>query len=211
MSCDSKSIKKYKKASKGNNEMSGLWRKYNLRWVIAISIWTFLLTIVFSFLSEMFLSNTAIVIAFLLLLIIIFIGVISDMLGVAVAAADAKPFHAMAADKVNGSKTAIKLIRNASVVSSFCNDVIGDICGIVSGVVGASVILQIPSTGYLSKSIITVILAGFVASLTVGGKAIGKTIALRQSQKIVFKAARFLSFIHNTIGVDLIPDINGKR
>ncbi|KAB3527698.1 hypothetical protein F8153_11285 [Alkaliphilus serpentinus] len=191
--------------------MNGLWKKYNLRWVIVISIWTFILTIIFSFLSEIFLSSTAIIIAFLLLLIIIFIGVISDMLGIAVAAADAKPFHAMAADKVEGSKIAIKLVRNASVVSSFCNDVIGDICGIISGVVGTSIILQLPDGLLISKSMITVVLAGFVASLTVGGKAVGKNIAIRQSQKIVFKAARFLNFLHINIGVDIIPDVNGKK
>ncbi|WP_243141150.1 hypothetical protein [Alkaliphilus pronyensis] len=211
MSSDSKDIKVMKKGSKGTNEMNGLWKKYNLKWVLLISVWTFLLTIVFSVLSEVILTNTSVIFAFLILLIIIFIGVFSDMVGIAVAASDAKPFHAMAADKVNGSKIAIKLVKNASVVSSFCNDVIGDICGIVSGVAGASIVIQLPFNDAFTKAIITIILTGFVASLTVGGKAVGKTIAIKQWQIIVFQVAKLLFIIYDKLGIDVLPEANGKN
>ncbi|SCY98770.1 hypothetical protein [Alkaliphilus peptidifermentans] len=211
MSADSKNIRMIKKGNKGTNEMNGIWKKYNLKWVLLISIWTFLLTMIFSVLSEVILTNTPIIFAFIILLLIVLIGVLSDMIGIAVAAADVKPFHAMAADKVNGSKAAIKLIKNASAVSSFCNDVIGDICGIVSGVAGASIVLQLPNDDTVTRAIFTIILTGFVASLTVGGKGIGKTIALEQYQKIVFRVARILFFINDRFGIDLIPDVNGKK
>ncbi|WP_243427835.1 hypothetical protein [Alkaliphilus hydrothermalis] len=165
---------------------------------------------VISVLSESVLDNTDVVSAFMILLLIIFIGVVSDMIGIAVAAAEERPFHAMAADKVDGAKFAIKLLKNAGAVSSFCNDVIGDICGIVSGVAGATIILKLPST-FISTAILTIVLTGFVASLTVGGKALGKSVAIYQSQLIVYKTAKVLDFINKKFGLDLIPNTNGKK
>lgn len=201
-----------KNNKKGNNDKNNPWKKYNLKWVIVISIWTFFLTIAISILSELILTNTGIFIAFTILLLIVLIGVLSDMIGIAVAAAQEKPFHAMAADKVDGAKCALKLIKNAGIVSNFCNDVIGDICGIVSGVAGASIILQLNSNVLpINRALLTVILTGFVASLTVGGKAIGKGIALDQSQKLVFHTAKVLDFINQKFGLNVIPESNGKK
>lgn len=189
-----------------NNETNGLWKKYNLKWVLFITFWTFLLSMAISVLAEVILSNTPILFAFSILLSIIFIGVIADMIGIAVTAANDKPFHAMAANKVTGAKFAIKLIKNASTVSNFCNDVIGDICGIVSGVAVATIALQLPMLEFpFTRTVITIILTGFVASLTVGGKAMGKSVSIDQSQDIVFKTAKLLNFIKTKIGVDLMP------
>lgn len=201
-----------KNNKKGNNDKNNPWKKYNLKWVIIISIWTFFLTIVISILSEIVLTNTEVFFAFIILLLIVLIGVASDMVGIAVAAAQEKPFHAMAADKVEGAKCALRLIKNAGIVSNFCNDVIGDICGIVSGVASASIILQLSSMIQpMNRALLTIVLTGFVASITVGGKAMGKGIALEQSQKIVFKTAKIIDFINRKFGLNLIPDINGKK
>ncbi len=201
-----------KNNKKGNNDKNNPWKKYNLKWVIIISIWTFFLTIVISILSEIVLTNTEVFFAFIILLLIVLIGVASDMVGIAVAAAQAKPFHAMAADKVEGAKCALRLIKNAGIVSNFCNDVIGDICGIVSGVASASIILQLSSMIQpMNRALLTIVLTGFVASITVGGKAMGKGIGLEQSQKIVFKTAKIIDFINRKFGLNLIPDINGKK
>ena len=52
-----------------------------------------------------------------------------DMIGVAVTAADEQVFHSMAAKKIRGAKLAVKFKKNADKLSSFCKDVIGDICG----------------------------------------------------------------------------------
>ena len=49
----------------------------------------------------------------------------------------------MAAHNEPGASEAISLLRNASHVSSFCNDVVGDICGIVSGTTAAVIVVQL--------------------------------------------------------------------
>ncbi len=200
----SKGNKNPKKSN--NNETNGLWKKYNLKWVLFITFWTFLLSMLISVLAEVVLGNTPILFAFIILLMIILIGVLSDMIGIAVTAANEKPFHAMAANKVEGSKYAIKLVKNASTVSNFCNDVIGDICGIVSGVAVGSIVLQLPATVFpLTRTVFTIVITGFVASLTVGGKAMGKNISIDRSQEIVFQTAKFLDFIKSKIGLDIMP------
>ena len=45
-------------------------------------------------------------------------------------------YHAMSSKKIKGAKKAVSFKKNADKVSSFCNDVIGDICGIISGSAG---------------------------------------------------------------------------
>lgn len=114
----------------------------NYKWIIGITLWTFLISSFISFISNVLLSNVGIFIAFVILIIIILIGILSDIIGVSVTAADEVPFHSMASRKVKGAKTSVFLIRNADKVSNFCNDVIGDICGVVSGATGAVIITK---------------------------------------------------------------------
>ncbi len=198
--------------SKGNKNtripdigLSNLWEKYNLKWVITITVWTFFLTIGISISSEIILNNTQIFFAIVTLVIIILIGVLTDIIGIAVTFASEKPFHAMAADRVEGAKYAIKLIKNAGPVSNFCNDVIGDICGILSGVAGTGIIVGLHALPFpMSKSLLTIIISGLIAAFTVGGKAVGKSIAVNNSHNIVFSTARFLNFIYKKTGVEVI-------
>jgi len=197
-----------------SGELTNLWKKYNFRWVITITIWTFFLAMGISVFSEAVLSNAEVYFAFIILLIIISIGVFTDIIGISVTSASEKPFHAMAANKVEGAKFAIKLLKNAGPVSNFCNDVIGDICGILSGVAGASIIINLKTLPLsMSRPLLTTILSGLVAALTVGGKAIGKGIAINNAHIIVFNTARFLNFIHKKTGIDIIPSskIKDKR
>ena len=124
--------------------------------------------------------------AFAILLAIVFIGIIFDIIGVAVTSADEAPFHAMAARKVNGAKEAIKLLRQAEKVSSICNDVVGDICGVVSGSASATIAMQLLQHFEVSwPRIVGFAMSALVAGLTVGGKAIGKTFAVNSSTTIV--------------------------
>ena len=93
--------------------------------------------------SDKIMSTSGLFAAFVVLFLIIFIGVIFDVIGMAVASADEKPFHSMAARKVPGSQEALLLLKNAERVSSICNDVVGDICGVVAGSASATVAAQI--------------------------------------------------------------------
>lgn len=184
---------------------------YNVKWVIVITIWTFFLAVGMSFASETVLENVNIVTAFIILIFIIFIGIIFDLIGIAVASAIEKPFHSMAANKIIGARYAVKLLRNAGPVSNFCNDVIGDICGIVSGAASAIIILQIHKSNSTNIPYLSVILSGLVAAITVGGKAIGKEIALKKSKEIVFHVGRILYYVYNKLGIDFLPDKKKKR
>lgn len=168
------------------NHIEELFKKYNLKWVVTVSIWTFFLAATFNYLSEQLLIRASLGPAFVILIIIILIGVLFDMIGIAVAVASEKPFHAMAADKIPSARAAIRLLKNAGSVSNVCNDVVGDICGIISGVAAATILLKVsPLMDSLQQLVFTLVLGGFVASLTVGGKAFGKNIALEKSHEII--------------------------
>ena len=161
-------------------------RNKTIRWVVTIFLVTIVISGTISFVSDELLSNSGTITAFLILLTIIFIGIIFDIIGMAVATADEKPFHSMAARKVPGAMASIKLLRNAERVSSICNDVVGDICGVVSGSASATIAAQIlRNMEFGWPQIISLAMSALCAGLTVGGKAIGKTFAVKSSTEIV--------------------------
>lgn len=187
---------------KVNNKKKGSYKSTisNTKWIVLIIIWTLLIGGSISLLSDTLLSEASLLVAFVILIIIVLIGVIFDTIGMAVTAANEVPFHAMAAKKVEGAKTAVKLVRNADKVSNFCNDVIGDICGIVSGAAGAIIVVKIlvylPNSKETFKAnLLSAAVGSFIAAATIGGKAIGKTLAIKNSNKIVFEVAKLIYFI----------------
>ena len=169
--------------------------KIRRRWVIFITIFAFLLSVFMSTFSDILVRKSNTAVAFIVLIAIIFIGILFDIIGVAVTVTDEKPFHSMAASKVKGAKSSLMLIRNASRVSNVCNDVIGDICGIISGSSAAFIVTQVDfsDVGFMSAAVFSVILSGIVASLTIGGKAFGKEIAINNSKEIISMIGRILS------------------
>lgn len=166
------------------------------QWVVKIVIIAFIISVVFSFISETAIPNVNIFFGVLLALIFIAIGVVFDMIGIAVATADEAQFHSMAAKKVKGAKMAIKLKKNAAKVSSFCNDVIGDICGIISGATGTVIAIKIVEKTNINSLLITLIIMGFISALTIGGKALEKGFAMKKSNEILFKFAKVLSIFN---------------
>ena len=169
--------------------------KIRRRWVIFITIFAFLLSVFMSTFSDILLRKSNTAVAFIVLIAIIFIGILFDIIGVAVTVTDEKPFHSMEESKVKGAKSSLMLIRNASRVSNVCNDVIGDICGIISGSSAAFIVTQVDfsDVGFMSAAVFSVILSGIVASLTIGGKAFGKEIAINNSKEIISMIGRILS------------------
>lgn len=158
-------------------------------WIPIIFILTFILSFIFATISTM-VSNMNVLLLSILLIVIIGIGIMFDMIGVAVLSCEESSFHAKASRKIKGAKECIKLIKKANRTSSICNDVIGDICGIISGSISASLVVLL-----LDTPIMAVILTAVVSSLTVGGKAIGKKIAIDKCETIVFMVGKFLSRI----------------
>lgn len=155
-----------------------------IKWFIQVFIMTFTLSMLFSYISANGVSNLSLIPAILILILVIAVGIIFDIIGVAVTVANEHEFHAKATKKVKGSKDSIKLIRNAPKVANICADVIGDICGVLSGAISALISMKITEQFGMSFNI-QFILSAIVAALTVGGKAIGKGIANNNSTKIV--------------------------
>lgn len=165
----------------------------DINWIIKIIISSFIISVIFTLISETAIPNVGIIMGIVLTLIFILIGVVFDMVGIAVATAEEAQFHSMTTKRVKGAKMALKLKRNAAKVSSFCNDVVGDICGIVSGSTGAVIAIKIVDLYKFNGLIVTLIVMGIISALTIGGKALEKGLAMKKSNKILFNFARILS------------------
>ena len=191
----------------GNNKPSN-WRR-----ALIVGTGTFFSAIFFAFFSEVVLAKLHIIIlSFLFLMLIIFIGIIFDIIGLAAAVADDKAFHAKAAKKVRGAVQALKLLRNADKVANFCNDVVGDICGTVSGALGASIIFELVSNRpTLNESVLSIGMTGLVAAITVGGKAAGKRMAIDDAVAIVFQVGKGLAWFEEITGTNIFNDNKNRR
>ena len=162
-------------------------------WIIIVFILTFILSIIFSFVSNTVAASFNNYILFIILLLTISIGVLFDVIGTASITAKEASFHALNSKRIKGAKKSIFIVKNASKISSLCNDIVGDICGIISGSIGAILSISISTKTGVNGTIIGTIMAAFISSLTVGGKAIFKKIAIKNADKIVFKVGKLIS------------------
>lgn len=168
-------------------------KKNNVKWLITITILAFCISFVFSLISEMALSNVNLIIGIVILILFIGIGIIFDMIGVAVTSTTESPLNAMSSKKITGAKKAVSFKKNADRVSSFCNDVIGDICGIISGSAGVTITATISDMYNLNIFWVGLVMTSIIAALTIGGKAVCKGIAMKNSNQIVYLTAKVIS------------------
>lgn len=167
-------------------------QKISFRWAVRLLLWSFAISIVLTLFATRALSGAGLLSAVLVLLLFVSLGVAFDMLGIATATASEKPFHAMAANRVAGAKESLRFIKNADKVSSFCNDMVGDICGIVSGVSSAAIVTVLSRDFSVAETVTTLVVSGLLAGLTVGGKAFFKPIAMRHNTIIVLTVGRLM-------------------
>lgn len=164
-----------------------------IKWFIQVFITTFILSICFSYISTYGVSNLNLISSIIILIAVIAVGIIFDIIGVAVTVANEEEFHAKATKKAYGAKTSIKLIKNSAKVANICADVIGDVCGVLSGAISAMISAKLTqATGPNLQFIISAI----VASITVGGKALGKEVANKNSTQIVHFVGTILNKIY---------------
>lgn len=183
-------------SSKGDPSNARKERNKTIRWVVTIFLVTMFVSGMITLISDEVMARSGIVTAFLILLVIVLVGILFDVIGVAVTSADETPFHSMAARKVPGAQDAIRLLRNAERVSSICNDVVGDICGVVSGSASATISVQLLTHFEFSwPTVVSLLMSALVAGLTVGGKAIGKTFAVNSSTSIVHFTGKTIYFL----------------
>lgn len=179
--------------AKTHSDASKKERSRTIRWVVTVFLVTLVVSGMISLISDEVMASSGLLAAFAILLGIVFLGIIFDIIGMAVATASEKPFHSMAARKVPGAQEAIRLLRNAERVSSICNDVVGDICGVVSGSASATIAaLILAHVDTVWSRAVSLGMSALVAGLTVGGKAIGKAIAVNSCTQIVHLVGRFL-------------------
>ncbi|SHI08147.1 hypothetical protein SAMN02745823_02325 [Sporobacter termitidis DSM 10068] len=166
--------------------------KTNSRWYVKIIIISMGVSMAFTFASSEILGSAGYVMAFLVLAVFILLGIVFDVVGVAVTAASTAPFHSMAAHKERGAQEALRLIRNAEKVSSVCNDVVGDISGIISGTTSALVVAKLMADLSTGNILIQLVVSALVTGATVGGKAVGKTLAMSNSTRIVLDVGKLV-------------------
>lgn len=162
------------------------------KWVVTIFFVSMMLSALLSFASNEVLEGAGLALAFGVLAFFILLGIVFDVIGVAVTAADERPFHSMATRRIPGAREAIDLIRKADKVSSFCNDVVGDICGIVSGTTAAVIVLRIQEALSFRSVLISLAVTAMASALTIGGKAIGKRFAIERSTAVLQLVGRSL-------------------
>ena len=180
------------KDSKKKPPKKGKQGKSSSRWAVQVFFIAVTLSAALSFASDQALDGAGLAVAFVVLLAFILLGIVFDIIGVAVTAADEKPFHSMAARKTPGAREALNLIRKADKVSSFCNDVVGDICGIISGSTGAVIVVQIQTAFGMPGMVISLAVTALTSGLTIGGKALGKSFAIAKSTAVLQLVGRLL-------------------
>lgn len=188
---------KKKKLSFRKKKLDNDVKKNQFGWVTVLFVVSFLLSVVMTLLSEGIMGATNnVIVAFVVLIAIILIGILFDIIGSAVMAADPKPLYAMASRKIYGTKLAIKFLKNADKMSSICNDIIGDTCGVISGTAVAYIVASL-SQGehWIFNTVYSLVLTSLVSSFMVAGKALGKSYAIKQSNNIIYRFAVVISAI----------------
>ena len=168
----------------------------DVRWIIQIVVMAFAISFGLSFVSEMTIPKLSTIFGILITLIFIFIGILFDIVGVSVTAADEKVFHSMNSRQVSGAKVAVVFKKNADKVSSFCCDVIGDVCGIISGAAGTTIAVGLADKLNVDLLFVNLTVAAIIAALTIGGKAMGKSFAMNKSDIILYEFAKIVSIFY---------------
>lgn len=180
-------------------------KKSNLVSGLVVAFFTFFIALLVNVGSQALMKAIDnIIVALFLLLFIIILGIFFDIIGTAAAAAALPPFNARAAKKVFGAYQAVKITKNASAVANYCNDVIGDIAGTLSGAIGAGIVFNLAHVFSFTNTVLTgAVMTSLIAALTVGGKAVGKNIAINKANSIIFSAAIVLAWWENLSGIEL--------
>jgi CBS domain containing-hemolysin-like protein len=162
-------------------------------WIVTAFLLSFVITAALSAASDKVVHAMSLIAATLVLIAIIALGIVFDIIGLAVTTADIGPFNSMAARRLKTGQKAVSLINNAEKVSSFCNDIVGDIAGVVSGATGAGIAIKLFSAMDADIAfLLTLALTSLISAITVGGKAMGKSVAINHSTNIVMFVSRLL-------------------
>lgn len=167
--------------------------KTEWNWIFKVVLISFTLSIIMSYVSTTTIPNINIIAGTVVTLLFIGLGILFDIIGVAVTSADEKVFNSMSARKIKGASLAVKMKKSAPKVSSLCCDIVGDTCGIISGTATATIATNLSKITNINILLVTLLSSAIAASLTIGGKAIGKSFAMNKSNIILYEFAKIIS------------------
>jgi len=172
------------------------------RYIALVGIGSFVLAIVFTFISEYFTSKlNSIILSIVFLVFIVIINIAADIVGTAVTSASHVPFNAKAAKRIRGAPHGLQLIRNADRVANLTNDMLSDITTTVGGALGISIVVQIIKLApNASQFWLNILITAFIAAVIVSGKAYSKKIALSHPDDVIFFVGRFLARLEEVTG-----------
>lgn len=187
-------------AAEKNNKKSGKKQtaKNNKKnsaalYTLVVFIGTFFTACLMTFVSTLVLEQMeTFMIGFIVLVVVILVGVLFDIVGTAVSVSGQSHLNAKASRKIPGAKKALLLVKNASRVANICNDVVGDICGTVSGGLGTALAALLISGGGWQGLMASVGISGGIAAVTVAGKALGKNFAISRADDIIYNVGCLL-------------------
>jgi len=168
-------------------------KKTNFKWLIKIILISVAASMAFTLASTEVLGRAGYFFSFAVLAVFVILGIVFDMIGVAVTAAKEAPFHSMAARRERGATEALRLVKNANKAASLCNDVVGDVSGIVSGSTAAMIAARLMQGINAENALLSLLISGAVTGLTIGGKAAGKTIAFNNCTAIVLGVGKLIA------------------
>ena len=163
----------------------------SFRWAFKIFILSISLSIVFSVISQSLFPRLSVFVSLFVIAFFVFVSTVFDMVAVAVTSANTQNLANYQNEKEY--KTALKLVENTEKIASFCGDVVGDICSILSGAGGVSLVINMGITDPNVDFIITCLVSSLIAGLTIFCKAIMKTYAVKNAEKVVLKTASIMS------------------
>lgn len=166
--------------------------RVNGKWILTVIVVTFVISFLLSFIANTTIPHLSLWVGIIITLVFIGIGILFDIIGVAVTTAEEAVFHSMNSRKVKGASVAVKFKKNADKVSSFCCDVIGDICGVISGAAGTTIAVIFIRDFHTDALFTGLFVAAIISSLTIGGKAMGKSFAMNKSDIILYEFSKFI-------------------
>lgn len=176
-------------SKKGKAKQSGR------HWVLTVVLLSFVLSVAMSLLTSVFVDSAGLFTALMALLVLVMIGIVTDVVGTAVTSAVEQPFIAMASKRIRGARQALYLLRRAERVSSLLNDVVGDIVGVVAGSAGSVIAVYLATAFGLRTVLASLLITAFTSAFMIGGKAYGKGIAIEHSERIVLFVGRMMAAV----------------
>ena len=180
--------------------------------IVSVFFWTFVISGAVNYFSEKAGAHSAIVTSLVLLFLVISIGIIFDIIGTAATAATNASLNAMAAKRIKGSTQALWLTKRADSVANFCNDFVGDICGTLSGAIGVSLMIKVISMyDVVNAALLSAAGVALVSAITVGGKALGKGVAVNWSEGVLIIVGKIILFIEDVLKINLTKPKKHKK